>query len=177
MISARQLFIALVGGVVAYSPLVVGVVPISPAAILFGVLFAFSLYALSPFAKSENPKKVALVAVSICGAVSLCDLLARMVIYRLWDDRPSVLSAHRWPPLPQTYRFNANLRYGGITHGNLSAVAMRRDWREYRRINFRTDAYGFRNVPAEPVASQQPPELIMLGDSFCVGDGTSQEQI
>ena len=177
IISARQLSLALCSGALAYSPLVVGVVPISPAAILFGLLFAFSLYAFSPLAKSGKPKKFVLVAISICAAITLCDLMARVVIYSLWDDRPSALSAHRWPPLPQTYRFNANIRYSGLTYGNLSAVAMKRDWREYRRINFITDVYGFRNVPVEPGASQPPPELIMLGDSFCVGDGTGQEQI
>jgi lysophospholipase L1-like esterase len=48
------------------------------------------------------------------------------------------------------------------------------EWRVLKDIRFRTDSYGYRN---EPGAEEVPVQFIALGDSFGVGNGTSQEKI
>src|SRR5918992_676555 len=59
----------------------------------------------------------------------------------------------------------------------LAAVSGRADWREWRRIRFVTDEYGFRNESPSPGSEARPLDLIVLVDSFGVAAGTSQEEI
>jgi SGNH hydrolase-like domain, acetyltransferase AlgX len=168
-----RLLLWLLVGLLLLSPLLVGVFPIFPAAAVLGLLLVFALYAFSPYAQSVRSKQAALVILATAFAVTCADLLAREVVYSLWDARPKELAAHRWPPLPQVYRFQPDIKFTGLTYGDLAAISGRNSWREYRPITFVTDHYGFRNDPSVPESG--PLDLIILGDSFCVGDSTSQE--
>jgi hypothetical protein len=158
-------------GLLVYGPVLVGALPVRPAAELLGALLAFAVYAFG-FSPSLRLKKAALVLVSACFAVTGFDLGARAALYHLLDGRPKQLLAHRWPPLPLVYRFGAGVRFRGETYGDLAAASLRSDWGERRVIDFVTDERGFRN---EPGAGDAPLDLVLLGDSYCVGDGTSQE--
>jgi len=173
-VTPRRALLWTILAIVACSPAAVGALPLFPAALLPAALFAFAVYAFS-FASSPRPAQAALVLLSVCFAVTCFDLAARAWLYYISDDRPKELSAHRWPPLPEVYRFTPNLRFAGTTHGDLSAVAMCKDWREHRPVAFVTDEHGFRNDPRG--APARPPDLVVLGDSFCVGDGTTQEDV
>lgn len=76
--------------------------------------------------------------------------------------------------MPLIIRFAKNVDYDETSYGDLAAISGNKKAREYRRIRFVTDSSGFRNdVPADKRV--RPVDLIMLGDSFGEGTGTSQE--
>lgn len=55
-------------------------------------------------------------------------------------------------------------------YGDLAAALNRPAVREYRREEFTTDAWGYRN-PAPAPPSTRPPDVILVGSSFSVGSG------
>jgi hypothetical protein len=160
---------------VSLGPLVVGVLPVAAAVVALGPVACFTLYAVAPVRPKVWSKKLALVALSICFAVTGFDLITRALVLYVFEDRPKVLFAHRLAALPELYRLPPNVRYHGATCGDLAATATRKEWRTYRAVTFTTDAAGFRNDPADTDATQ-PLDLVMLGDSFGMGAGTSQER-
>src|SRR5205085_5589113 len=171
----QRLLIRLLLAACAAGPLVVGVLPVVPALLLLAPLAALALYAFTRTGAPAWTKKIAAVGLSITFAVTAFDLLARPLLLYVFEDRPKLLFARRLPALPEVYRFAPNVNFRARTYGDLAAVAGRRDWREYREISFITDAYGFRNDTTSQDAAR-PFDLVVLGDSFGVGDGTSQEQ-
>ncbi|MBI3698336.1 MAG: hypothetical protein HY238_26300, partial [Acidobacteria bacterium] len=90
-------------------------------------------------------------------------LLARVIYYRVHDR-----FLRWWPPMPLVPRYPANVRQLGKTFGDLAAVSANTAAREYREEQFVTDAYGFRNEETREL------DAILLGDSFGLGDGTTQ---
>jgi SGNH hydrolase-like domain, acetyltransferase AlgX len=80
---------------------------------------------------------------------------------------------YRWAPMPALWRYKPNVFFDGIVYGDLAT----RDYRERRREVFQTDSYGFRNTPAQELEAREGRvDLILLGDSFGVGPGTTQEK-
>ncbi len=175
-VSARFLFLCVLLAAVFFSPIAVGAVAAFPSALVAGALLAFALYAFSP-ARSLRLKQAALVPLSLCFAVTLFDLSARPLLFYLFDVRPTERFYSRWPPLPLLGRYIANVKFEGVTYGDLAAVSGRKDWREERRVRFVTDADGFRNNPTDASDAARPLDVIVLGDSFGVAGGTSQEDI
>src|SRR5713226_1820063 len=86
--------------------------------------------------------------------------------FRAWE------AMTRYRPLGAAFepdRHYSNERaYGdSAAMGNLPAL------RQYRRETFTTDALGFRNVA---VRRSEPVAAILIGDSFAVGSGVSDEE-
>ena len=111
----------------------------------------FALLAAYAFGTARNQlsKRVVLVSVSVCFAVTLFDLGVRPFIFYVFEVRPSERFIYRWPPLPQLQRYQARVNFEGTTYGDLADISGRKDWRQERRIRFTTDEYGFRNDPAD----------------------------
>jgi hypothetical protein len=174
MLTRLLLLLSLLGAVF-FSPIAVGAFDVIPYALVAVVLLVFAAYAFRPEG-SRLPKQVALVLLSICFGMTLCDLAARPFLFYLFEVRPSERFIHRWEPLPQLLRYEADVNFEGQTYGDLAAVSGRRAWREERRIKFVTDEYGFRNEPLAAGFEAPPLDVILLGDSFGVAAGTSQEQ-
>jgi hypothetical protein len=162
-------------GVVVFSPLAVGAFDVFPYALAAVTLFVLAAYAFG-ITRAPRPRRVALVLLSTCFAVTLFDLAARPLLLYLYGSRPADRFIYRWPPLPQLQRYSAGVNFDGVTYGDLAATSGRRDWREERRIKFVTDAYGFRNEPPVSGEEARPLDVLVLGDSFGVAAGTSQEQ-
>jgi len=161
-------------GAVCFSPVAVGALPgvlYAPAA---GALLVFAAYAFGP-ARPPHARHAALFLLSICFAVTLFDFAARPLLFYLFEVRPTQRYIYPWPPLPRLKRYTAGVTFEGVMYGDLAAVSGRRDWREERRIRFVTDAYGFRNEPSPEGEEARPLDVIVLGDSFGVAGGTSQE--
>jgi hypothetical protein len=158
-------------GVVAFAPVVVGVFPVLPASLALALVSALALYAFGGFTSSARTQRIAVAALSMCAAIACFDLVARPVVARLVGGRPRALSVHTWEPMPLVFRYDAGVRYDGTTYGDLAVMSLDKSLRETRDYRFRTDAYGFRNE----AASAKPPDVILLGDSFGVGSGTTQE--
>jgi hypothetical protein len=161
-------------GAVAFSPFAVVTFRFVPYGVAACVLVVFAAYAFSG-ARSRRAENVALVLLSFCFAVTLSELIARPLLYYLFDIRPADRYLYVWPPLPQLHRYVALVNFEGVTYGDLAAAAGRPEWREKRRIRFVTDAYGFRNEQPSADSNGGPLDAILLGDSFGVAASTSQE--
>ena len=162
-------------GAVLFGPVLVGALAVFPGAVFAGLLFLLCLYAFSPRNKSAWPRRMIVVALSVCLAATAFDLFARAYRYYVFDDRPKPLIIRAWPPLPQLSRFKPRVRFEGEVYGDLSALSGRKEWREYNRTLFVSDPHGFRNDASE--AGPAPaPALILLGDSFGVALRTRQEE-
>ncbi|MDQ2854815.1 MAG: hypothetical protein M3R68_00680 [Acidobacteriota bacterium] len=157
------------------SPIAVGAFDVFPYAPVAVTLFVIAAYAFGR-ARDRLTKRVVLVFLSVCFTVTIFDLAARPFLFYLLEVRPSERFIYRWQPLPQLQRYVASVNFNGMTYGDLAAVSGRREWREERRVRFVTDEYGFRNEPRRQGAEARPLDVIVLGDSFGVAAGTSQEE-
>jgi hypothetical protein len=154
-------------------PTAVGIFPIFPAIVIQAGLFVFCVYAFSSSHATIRTKRLGMALVSICLAMTLSDLVARPLLFRMLEYRPRELFAHTEPELPMIYRFAPNVNFKGVTFGDLAALSGQKAWRVPREITFQTDGLGFRNTPAQ---NQKPFDLIVVGDSYGVGDGTTQDK-
>jgi lysophospholipase L1-like esterase len=111
--------------------------------------------------------RLLLSAAICCATIPLIDVLLRTV------DSPRA-TLRQWPTLPTANVHYANVDFFGWHFGDLASMTGERRHREIRRIRYQTDAAGFRNSPPPDDA---PFDLVVLGDSFSVGTGTSQAEI
>lgn len=116
--------------------------------------------------------RTALVLASLLVSLVLLDLALRPIMYpRLFG--PPQLFMFRWAPMPELWRYRPNISFAGVVYGDMASP----QYQERRYEIFQTDSFGFRNTPAqERQAREQHADLIMLGDSFGVGVGTTQEK-
>lgn len=115
--------------------------------------------------------RTALVMVSVSVSLMVMDLALRPVVSQKLFG-PSQMFMYRWAPMPALWRYKPNAFFDGVVYGDLAT----REYKEQRREVFRTDSYGFRNTPAQELeAHEGHTDLILLGDSFGVGVGTTQE--
>jgi len=85
---------------------------------------------------------------------------------RAWDA--ALLYASAEGPFAPNFHFSSDRTYGDlIKMGNLPS-----SYRRLHREVFTTDAFGFRNSPA---AAATTPEILVVGDSFAVGSGVSDQ--
>lgn len=160
-------------GLVSFGPLLVGVFPIVPASVIPVLLLVFSLYAFSSRSASPRAKRIALTLLSISFALTLSELVARPIMSRLRDDRPEAISPHRLDRLPLLSRYLKNVSYRDSYYGDLAIMAGKKEWREPRDFRFVTDGFGFRNETTESDNQAREIDLIVLGDSFGEGLGTT----
>lgn len=113
---------------------------------------------------------VSLIAASV--AVCVLDLVLRPVIDRKLHYTALNVSAHKLPRLPIVGRWDPDMVLVDESYGDLAAVAQDPALREPRQIVFQTDAAGFRNG-----AIAGPIDVVVLGDSFSAGWGTTQDRL
>ena len=116
--------------------------------------------------------RTVIVLASISMSFAAVDLSLRPMIQpRLFGPREMFM--YTWAPMPSLWRYGPNLSFRGTVTGDLAS----RDYRERRQETFETDSYGFRNDPEQAWKAQKgTTDLILLGDSFGVGVGTTQAQ-
>jgi hypothetical protein len=159
---------------VILSPLVVGVFPLYPASLVFAGLLLFSLLTFGGALTFSHGSKLCLAIVSVCLTVTIADLILRPVATQLHSYRPQEVFLEERPEVPLVFRYAKNVNYEGRSYGDLSAISGHKEWREYRDIKFVTDGFGFRNVLPQSGEQAGGFDLILLGDSFAEGVGTSQ---
>ena len=121
---------------------------------------------------------IGLLTSAVAGLVALAavDLAARPLLRDQLYYRPEDVYKNRLQELPALSIFDRNVNYSGQTWGDLAAMTTQDSLREVRQVDFRTDDYGFRNDPSY-YDTTKPLDLIILGDSFGAGTGTSQEEV
>ena len=133
------------------------------------VLLAF-LYGW--FGKPAILANVMLLVVSSGFVVVVAEVVLRATLTEYLYYRPHEMFIQSWPRFPEVARYKANASVSRGTFGDLAAMSEDENLRETRSIDFITDSFGFRNKPLdeEPVY-----DILLLGDSFTVGNGTTQE--
>jgi len=117
--------------------------------------------------------KCGFVLAGCCLGLALTDLSMRSFLTtKIYGPRE--LFMFKWAPAPYLSRFSPNVSFTGVVTGDLAHNRGFQAYQTERTIVFKTDSYGFRNDYAEGGQTQGPIDLIMLGDSFGTGVGTTQ---
>jgi hypothetical protein len=115
---------------------------------------------------------IAIVAFSTVLTVLLADLGLRLFGEKMLYYRPHEMFINRWPKLPLVSRYKKDVRYEGESYGDLAAMLGDARFRQKRRVVFETDPFGFSN--GSEALNDDVYDVIVLGDSFGVGLGTTQ---
>lgn len=110
--------------------------------------------------------------VMTCVALVVCDLAGKPFADSYLHYSPANMFSRKLPNLPILGRWDVNVTYRGQAYGDLAAMKGEREYQETREVIFQTDHLGFRNS-----TGHEPIDLIVLGDSFTAGIGTSQDKI
>ena len=101
---------------------------------------------------------------------TIFDLILRPTLGHRLHYTPTNFSPHRYPELPIVARWDYDQILEMESFGDLAAMIGDPALQERRRIVFRTDEFGFRNIPRS-----EPANVLILGDSFSAGTGTTDE--
>jgi hypothetical protein len=176
LMTRRRVLLWLALAALSFAPTISGAMPVFHGARYLPYTVAiFSICSFS-FTQSKLLQRGATVILSVSLAVTVGDLIVRPFMPYILEPRPSARFGHPWPPQPHLRRYSANARFDGFTFGDIAAMTGRKDLREERRVTIAIDNNGFRNDSSNFTA-ERPVDLIVLGDSFCVAGGTSQEQL
>jgi len=102
----------------------------------------------------------------------IADIALRPVLESRLSYSALNVSSHAYPPLRFLARWDSNLNLVDHLYGDLAALIGEPAYQERRQIHFQTDEAGFRNETVP-----KSIDVLILGDSFSAGWGTSQEQI
>lgn len=109
---------------------------------------------------------------SVCLSVSACDVALRPFMGEYLHYSPFNAYTRKLPELPVVGRWDPNINTVSKTYGDLAAMSGQADFREWRQITFQTDEAGFRNQ-----SRSGRIDLLILGDSFGAGGGTTQDKM
>lgn len=161
-------------GLVLLGPMIVGVVPsqygdgVYPIAVGAVLGFSFAVLWFLSGSNSARSQVIVVVVASCLLTVTLLDVVARPLLEKAMVPNLIV----DWPPMPLSKRYLPNVRFTGTISGEMARDSFMKRYREYRDGSFTTDRFGFRNegTPNEPL------DVIVLGDSYGMGDDTAQSQ-
>ncbi len=146
--------------------------PVAPAVgVTAGLPFAVLLAALLGASRRRTAGLAVLVVAGATGLVAADLALRHPAFQRRLHYRPFEQFVRRWPDDARVLRFVPDVDERRELHGDLAAMTGDPTHRARRPYWFKTDRLGYRNlaVPTRPV------DVILLGDSFALGEGTSQE--
>jgi len=128
-----------------------------------------SLIATGSLARVLQNVLISITAISL--SITALDLMLRPTFADRLHYTPMNISSYKLPELPIVGRWDPNQTYDTEGYGDLAAMVGDPALQERRRIVFRTDGFGFRNIP-----ESGPADLLILGDSFSAGGGTTDEE-
>jgi len=164
----KSLLIAAAAAAAASLPFLSGALPEKAALTALTVAVLAGGFAGRGHGKAAS---LVLLAASLCVALAACDLLARLLPPSIFYYRPEDAFLSRRPEMPAVSRFSKNARFRGRVVGDLAALAG--GHAEPRDVCFVTDEAGFRNLPG---TRARAIDVLLVGDSFGIGNGTSQEK-
>ncbi|HVG02178.1 MAG TPA: hypothetical protein VM842_04770, partial [Nitrospira sp.] len=165
-LSRRRVGFALAAAVATALPFAVGIIKNGLVEFLFLAPIAWLLTASETRDRANN---CVLVLVSLCLSITILDFILRPLVGSHLHYSPMNQHQRRLSTLPILGRWDAMVNFSGWVYGDLAAMTGDSSFREPRKIEFRTDARGFRNdtVPARV-------DVVVLGDSFAAGVGVTQ---
>lgn len=113
----------------------------------------------------------ALAWTAVAGSLALGDLALRVAGA---GPQEAGLALLRWPKNDHLYRYPKNRDVDVELSGDIAGMTGIPEDARPRRMRFRTGPLGFRNAPPFP---ERALDLILLGDSFGMGGGTSEEHV
>ncbi len=116
--------------------------------------------------------KISIVSLGLVVSLVGVDLCLRFFDLNQIFYRPHEKLIELHPVYAGLYRYAPNSSVTLTSSGDLAAIGNRPEARQFRAINFITDQWGFRNSPE---AGQNPVNLMVLGDSCAMGEGTDQK--
>lgn len=160
------------------SPWVIGILPFNLEGKIYFITFSALVIMNSYFLRRKQGHVGRVLQNFILSVIvshstwTLLDLIARPLTTNILYYRPHEMFINRWPQMPLVSRYTANISYRGRTYGDLAALSNHAEDRQYREIEFVTDVFGFRNrdIPTGEI------DVLVLGDSFGVGNGTTQNE-
>ena len=121
---------------------------------------------------SDILQNVLLALSSICLTLSGVDLAVRPFINDQLHYTPFNAYTRKLPELSIVGRWDPNLDVVRESYGDLASMSGQPSFREWRQIRFQTDEAGFRNRTRSGKI-----DLLILGDSFGAGGGTTQDKL
>lgn len=106
-------------------------------------------------------------------SLGICDTALRLWAPGRLYYRPEEQFIRVGPDWEDSIRFDRKQLIAQDTYGDLAHFSCDESLREYRQITFATDELGFRNFKHK---KDRPVEIILLGDSFAMGSGTTQDK-
>jgi hypothetical protein len=134
-----------------------------------GLMAVFLLFV---FVRKKTRLRIFVVVCSVVLTVSLLESGLRSFAPSFLLYRPHEVLSVQWPDLPILARYRANSSLEMRAFGDLAAMSGNDVLREFRDVAFETDDRGFRNRNAP---TDEPIDIVVLGDSFGVGNGMTQE--
>jgi len=131
------------------------------------VLMALLAWRISP----ERSKRLAINVLVFSVMLGAADLALRHFADGLLYYRFHERFVRPVPDFPALSRYEPMVDATSQERGDLGAMSGDRSLSDPRTVRFATDELGFRNAPMSP----EPYDLLVIGDSFVVGMGTSQE--
>lgn len=121
----------------------------------------------------ERAKSVALNVAVFAVLLGVADLALRAFAEGVLHYRAHERLLRPVPGFPSLSRYEPMVDLTLEERGDLGAMKGDPALGDPRKVRFTTDQLGFRNAPI----SSEPYDLLIIGDSFAVGMGTSQEDI
>jgi hypothetical protein len=134
------------------------------------LLLCLFLFATGSVARVLSNMLIAITAISL--SLTIFDFVLRPTFEDRLHYSPMNITSHVLPELPIVGRWDPLVTYEMEAYGDLAAMAGDPSLQERRNIVFRTDEFGFRNRPGA-----RPADLVVVGDSFPAGAGTTDEEI
>jgi hypothetical protein len=160
---------ALISLVVLLLPWLEGCIP-GKATIAYLSFMAAAWTAALILGGSRPILRKALLALSVsCALLVVCDLILRAALSSAVFYRPHERFVQRWPPMPLVARYKPNVSFDGSTFGDLAAKIGKPEYRQRREVHFESDDRGFAN----PQGTKGSYDVVLLGDSFGLGIGTT----
>jgi hypothetical protein len=157
------------------APLAAGTLHERLAPAVIGVALALAAAGAWSAGRSDRPGRllrgVLRVALVAGLSLALADTALRPLRAELLDLRPHERFVVPHPTVPGLERYRPGVSFRGRETGDLAAMSALRGAEEPREMEFATDAFGFRN---EAAAADAEVDVLVLGDSYAVGSGTTQ---
>ena len=137
------------------------------------ILAIIALLIFVPSERLEVVLRIAFVVSATSIGITFADYLLRALSGNTLYHQAHAEYARKDPSYPLLFRYVPNVSSVRESFGDLGAISASPSHRVNRTEIFQTDSFGFRN---SPTSSHPPYDVVIVGDSFGMGLGSSQDE-